>query len=105
MTDAESAFSPLEMNRQTSLKSEQVLETECLIRSAGKERIILLFHSTILQGDCHFVEEFANFERRSNNDHPNVEQRYLEVGDPRDFLSSSLKDSSERILQGIILSS
>ena len=29
--------------------------------------------------DCHFVEESVSFERRSNNDPPNVEQRYLEL--------------------------
>ena len=34
-----------------------------------KERIILLFNSTILQGEYHFVEEVFNFEReRINND-------------------------------------
>jgi hypothetical protein len=68
-----------EMNRQISLEPEQILETECSIRAIGKERINFLFHSTILQGDCHFVEEFVNFERRSYNDHLNSEQRYLEV--------------------------
>jgi hypothetical protein len=67
------------MDRQISLKSEQMLRTERSIRSVGKERMILLFHSTILQGDCHFVKEFVNFERRSHNDRPNLEQRYLEV--------------------------
>ena len=32
-----------------------------------------------IQEECHFVKEFVNFERRSNNDRPNVKQRYLEV--------------------------
>jgi hypothetical protein len=68
-----------EMNRQISRESEQMRETDCSIRSVGKEIMIVLFHSTIIQGDCHFVEEFANFERQSNNDHPTIEQRYLEV--------------------------
>ena len=40
-----------EVNRQISLESEQMLKTECSIISFGKERIILLFHSTILQED------------------------------------------------------
>ena len=68
-----------EMNRQISLESEQMLEPECSIRSVGKERMIILFNSTILQGDCHFLEDFVNFKRRSNKYRPNVEQRYLEV--------------------------
>ena len=39
------------------------------IMSSGKERMILLFNSTTLQRDCHFMEEFCNFERRRiNND-------------------------------------
>ena len=43
------------------------------------ERMILLFNSIILRGDCHCVEECFSFERRSQNDRPNLEQRYLEV--------------------------
>ena len=30
--------------------------------------MILLFNSTILQGDCRLVEEFFNIEQRINND-------------------------------------
>ena len=59
-----------EMNRQISLKSEQMLETEPSIRSVGKERRILLFHATILHGDRHFVEGSVDFERRRNNGRP-----------------------------------
>jgi hypothetical protein len=36
--------------------------------SSCKERMNLLFNPTILQGDCHFVEEFFNFESRMNNE-------------------------------------
>lgn len=68
-----------EMNSQVSLESEQTLRTERSVRSVGKERVIILFNSIILQRDWHFVDGFVNFERRSNNDHPNTEQRYLEV--------------------------
>ena len=68
-----------EMSRRISLESEQMLETERSVRSVGKERVIFLFHSTILQPDCQCVEECVNFERRSKNDPSNVEQRYLEV--------------------------
>ena len=66
-----------EMNRQISLESEQTRRTEPSIRSVGEERMIILLHSKILRRDCHFVEELVNLERRSNNDRPNVEQRYL----------------------------
>ena len=39
------------------------------IMSSCKGRMILMFNWTILQGDCHFVEEFFNFEpRRISND-------------------------------------
>ena len=30
--------------------------------------MILLFDSTILQGDCHFVEALFDFERQISND-------------------------------------
>ena len=33
----------------------------------NKESMILLFNSTILQGDCHFVEEFFKSEPRMNS--------------------------------------
>ena len=35
--------------------------------SSDKERTILLFNSTILQGHCHFAEELFNFEPQINN--------------------------------------
>ena len=58
-----------QMNIQNIQESEPMITTEGQIMSSGKGRIILLFNSTILQGDCHFVEEFFNFEwRRINND-------------------------------------
>jgi hypothetical protein len=50
-----------EMNRQIIRRSESS------IRSVSKEMMIILFNSTILQGDCHFVEEFVNFEPRRIN--------------------------------------
>ena len=67
------------MNEQISLDCEQMRRTEPSIRPVGKERMSLLFHSTILQRDSRFVEEFFDFERRGNNDPPNVEQKHLEV--------------------------
>ena len=45
-----------------------MITNEEQIVSSCKGKMILLFNSTILQEDCHFVEEFFNFERRSNND-------------------------------------
>ena len=46
-----------------------MMRIEPSIRSVGKERMIILFNSTILPQDCHSVEEFFNFERqRINND-------------------------------------
>jgi hypothetical protein len=36
------------INRQISLESEQMLETECSISSVGKERMIFLFNSSNL---------------------------------------------------------
>ena len=70
-----------EMNKQISLESERS------IRSISKERMILLFNSTIRQGGCQFVNEFVNFERRSHNDHPNIEQRYLKLEEERKNLA------------------
>ena len=79
------------MNRQISLDCEQMPKTEPSIRSVAKERMIILFNSTILQEDCHFVEEFVNLERRSNSDFPNVEQRFLELEDERKNLARSVE--------------
>ena len=46
-----------------------MITTEGQIMSSGKGRMILLFNWTILQEDCHLVEEFFSFERRRiNND-------------------------------------
>ena len=56
------------MNRQNTQGSEQMITTEGHIISSCKERIILLFNWIILQGDYHFMKEFFNFERRSNNE-------------------------------------
>ena len=57
------------MSRQNSLESEQILRTERSSRLVDKERMITLLDSSILQEDCHFVEEFFNFEpRRINNE-------------------------------------
>ena len=55
------------MNRQNSVESEQMLRTERSSRSVDKGRMLLLFDSSILQGDCHFVEEFSSFESPINN--------------------------------------
>ena len=41
--------------------------TEGQIMSSGNDRMILLFNSTILQKDCHFVKGFFHFERRGSN--------------------------------------
>ena len=58
-----------EMNKQISLETEQMRKIERSIRSFDKERMTLMFNSTILQGDCHFVEKAFSFEpRRINND-------------------------------------
>ena len=56
-----------EMNRQIIQESQQIMRTQRSISSVGNERLILLFNSTILQADCHFVEEFFNFEPRMNS--------------------------------------
>ena len=57
----------VQINKQHIQESEQMIATEGQIMSSCKGRMIHLFHSTILQGDCHFVEEFFNFERRTEN--------------------------------------
>ena len=57
-----------QMNWRNSEEASQMLTTDCSIRSVGKERMIFLFNSSTLQGDCHFVEEFLNFEQRISND-------------------------------------
>lgn len=82
------------MHRQISLESEQMLKTERSIISISKDRIIFLFKSTNLHGDCHFVEQFVSFEWWSNSDPPNVEQIYLEV-----FESRVSWRATERVLQ------
>ena len=56
------------MHRWNIQESEPMITNEGQIMSSCKGRMIRLFFSTILQEDCHFVEEFFNFERRSNND-------------------------------------
>ena len=62
------------MNRQNNVESEQMLRTERSNWSIYKKGMILLFDSSILQGDCHFVEEFFNLEpRRIKNDQRNGE--------------------------------
>ena len=57
-----------QMISQNIQDSEQIIITEGQIMSSSKERRILLFNSTVLQGDCHFVEEFFNFEPRIDKD-------------------------------------
>ena len=58
-----------EGNRQTIEEVDSIIRTERSITSMGKERMIMLFNSTILQGHRHFVEEFFYLERRRmNND-------------------------------------
>jgi hypothetical protein len=52
--------SDAQMIRQSMQESEQMIKTEGQTILSGEERMILLFNSTILQGDCHFVEKFFN---------------------------------------------
>ena len=58
----------VQQNRQYGQKSEQMITIKGPIMSSCKGSLILLFNSTILQGDCHFVEEVFNFEPLINND-------------------------------------
>ena len=78
-----SAIDHMGMDRQISLAREQMLRTERSIRSVGKGRMIVLFNSSTLQIDCHFLEEFFNFERRIKNDQcqrsTSVEKRETET--------------------------
>ena len=46
---------------------DKIMRTERWISTVGKKRMILPFYSTILQGDCHFRQEFVNSERRIKN--------------------------------------
>ena len=58
------------MNRHIIQESQQVIKTERSISSIDKERIIVLFKCSTIQflaGDCHFLEELFNFERRINS--------------------------------------
>ena len=57
-----------QMIRQNIQEPEQMIKSERQIISSGRERTILLSNSTILQGHCHFVEEFFNFETHINNE-------------------------------------
>ena len=54
----------MKRERLLELCSAQMIITARQIMSSCKERMILLFNSTSLQGDGHFVEKFFNFERR-----------------------------------------
>ena len=56
------------MDRKNIQESEQMISTDGQITPSCQERMIVLSNSTILQEDCHFVEEFFNFEQRSNNE-------------------------------------
>ena len=57
----------VQINKQYSQESEQMITTEGQLVSSDKGSMILLFNSTILQGDCHFVVDFFNFEQRIKN--------------------------------------
>ena len=57
-----------QMNRQNTQESSQMMRTERSIRSLREGRMIILFNSSRLQRDCHFVEPFFDFERRISND-------------------------------------
>ena len=57
----------VQINRQNIQESEQMITTEGQIMSSCNGRMIRLFNSTMLQGDCHFVEAFFNLERRRIN--------------------------------------
>ena len=75
------------MNRQNTQESLQMLRTERSIRSLSKGRMIILFNSFTLQRDCHFVEEFFNFERRINND----QSQRSSTGQKRETETDSVK--------------
>ena len=47
--------------------------------SSCKGRMILLFNWTILQGDCHFVEEFYYFERQTENNQSKLSHRETDI--------------------------
>ena len=68
----------VQINRQNIQQSEQTLTTEGQIMLSCKGRMIRLFNSTILQGDCHFVQEFFNFERRTENNQSQFSDRETE---------------------------
>ena len=68
----------VQVNRRNVQESEQMITSEGQIMSSGKGRMILLFNSTILQRDCHFVEEFFNFERRTENNQRKLSHRAAE---------------------------
>ena len=57
-----------ERTSQNTPKLEEIMRTERWISTVDKERWILLFNSTILQGDCHFRQEFLNSEPRIKSD-------------------------------------
>jgi hypothetical protein len=67
--------SEIGMHRWDIQESEQMITTEGQIMSSCKEIMILLFNSTILQGDCHFVKEFFHFERRTENNQSQLSHR------------------------------
>ena len=67
-------------DRDAQMNQPNIQETEKII-SARKGKLIMLFNSTILQGDCHLVEEFFNFERRIYNDESqrSSSEEFLEI--------------------------
>ena len=58
-----------------------MITTEGQIMSSCKGRMILLFNSTLVQGDCHFVEGLFNVERRRIN---NAQSQHLSTEEKRE---------------------
>ena len=57
-----------QMDRQDTQQSSPMLRTERSIRLVSEGRMIILFNSSTLRKDCHFLKAFFKFERRINND-------------------------------------
>ena len=84
-----------QISRQNIQKSEQMISTEGQIMSSCQGRMILLFNSTILQGGCHSVEGFANFERRNGNNQSLLSHKKTEKQRDRQ-ISKAVHDKSKK---------
>ena len=71
-------------------------ENWVLNQVSWQERMIILPHSTIIQGDCHFVEEIVNFEQRIKNNQSQHSHRGTEKQRVQTQLMTNRRSSTKK---------